>query len=238
MLRFDQRARRYAKHAGVQRQMAGWLAEWLPDVAGGTALEYGAGEGMFTREAVAQFDSMTSIDVAPGMVAAGRENLPRANWAVGDAWRGDGPELVDSILSASFLQWAPEPETVFRVWRRKLKLDGKMLHGFYVAPTLPELNALIGEEAGPLQWRSPDVWCAALEVSGFRVAKQEADARVFRYPGALDLLRSLHGVGAVRQGGPAGASLRKVIREYDARHRAADGVASTWTFCRVLAIAV
>lgn len=236
MMQFDQRAETYAEHAHVQRQMADWLAEWLPAAAGGRALEYGAGEGMFTRRALPHFNEVHAVDLAPRMVAVGRERAPEAVWTQGDAWRGDGlSSEVDAVLSASLMQWCPDPEAILRRWRNSLRPGVTMLHGFYAAPTLGELHALQGG-ATLLEWRGVEQWRAALVNAGWTVERMEAQEHSVRYCSALDLLRSLHGVGAVRRGGLRGTRLRRLIREYDQRHALPEGgVYAGWTYCRVLA---
>lgn len=236
-MQFDQRADRYAEHAHVQRQMADWLAEWLPEISGGMAIEYGAGEGMFTRRALPYFEDLFAIDVAPRMVAVGRERAPNAEWGQGDAWMGTGlgPD-VDAVLSASLLQWCPEPATIFQRWREMLRPGARMLHGFYVDPTLNELEELQGRDSMPLNWRTPEQWRAALETTGWTIERMESETRCVTYRSALELLRSLHGVGAVRRGGLRGTRLRRIIREYDCRHATENGgVYAHWTFCRVQA---
>ncbi len=54
--RFNRAAPVYERHAVVQEAMAGWLAEWLPPEIG-TALEIGAGTGLFTRQLVGRIES-------------------------------------------------------------------------------------------------------------------------------------------------------------------------------------
>lgn len=236
MMQFDQRAEQYGQHAQVQRAMADWLAEWLPAVANpsGMAMEYGAGEGMFTRCAWPHFQDVLAVDLAPRMVAAGRERAPEADWRQGDAWLGDGlgPD-VDAVLSSSLLQWCPNPKAVFQRWREVLRPGAKMLHGFYVDPTLSELQALQGESL--LAWRPAQAWLDALEQTGWKVVRGEAETRTVNYRSALELLRSLHGVGAVRRGSVRGSRLRRLIREYDRRFATDDGVHASWTFCRIQA---
>jgi len=240
-MQFDQRAEQYAEHAEVQRAMADWLTEWLPDVSQslGSAVEFGAGEGMFTRRAWTSFQDFYAIDVAPRMVSVGQTRAPQAEWRQGDAWQGEGlgPD-VDAVLSSSLMQWCPDPALIFQQWREQLKPGACMLHGFYVDPTLSELQELQGTSAAPLQWRTTDQWIEALSQAGWSIDRIETEKRCFVYRSALDFLRSLHGVGAVRRSGVRGSRLRYLIREYDRRHAVkGGGVYANWTFCRLLASA-
>lgn len=239
-MRFDERAHCYAEHAYVQREMADWLAEWLdPSVSAHChALEYGAGEGMFTRRAAPYFKHLTSVDVAPRMVEQGRQAAPEADWQVGDAWTGFGmDESVDYVVSSSMMQWCPDPVEILRLWRSKLPKGARMLHGLYVEPTLKELRALQGEVSSPLTWFSAEHWRTAFKDAGWQVERFEAEDRRIVYKNALELMRSLHGVGAVRRSQMGSSSLRRLIREYDRRFAASGGgVYANWSFCRVQVI--
>ncbi|MEO0795867.1 MAG: methyltransferase domain-containing protein [Verrucomicrobiota bacterium] len=234
MLRFNDCAERYVKHAGVQREMANWLAEWLPDKCG-DALEFGPGEGMFTRQAWPHFDSYTAVDIAERMVGLGQKSLPNINWQVGNAWKHD-PSIgcCDTLMSSSLAQWSPDPYDTIKNWKLQLRSRGRMLHGFYVNPSLPELYEFLDDDVSPLQWYDPAVWINSIEEAGLLVVRSESIKREFFYPDALALLRSLHGIGAVRRGTLSAGALRRIIREYDERYRVGmRGVVASWTFFRV-----
>ncbi|GHB95049.1 methyltransferase domain-containing protein [Cerasicoccus arenae] len=241
MMRFDECAHRYAEHAMVQRQMADWLAEWLDPAicANGNAVEFGAGEGMFTRRALPCFSHLRAVDMAPRMVELGREHVPQATWMQGDAWNGTGLDSsVSMVLSSSLMQWNPDPVNVLRLWHDQLPKGARMLHGIYVDPTLPELRNLQGDGSMPLTWLTPNQWTAAFKDAGWTLERFESETRCIIYPSALGLLRSLHGVGAVSRDAMSGVNLRKLIREYDRLHAVeSGGVYANWTFCRIQAMA-
>ena len=217
-------------NAGVQTAMAEWLAEWLPAKRAGRALEVGAGPGLFTRLMLPWSGPLTASDISPAMCAVGRQTLPSVRWRVMAAEAPvKGP--WDWIFSSSMLQWAVDPDAIFPAWRKVLAPGGRLVSGIFVNESLSEWRALAGE-ATPLAWRTPKEWGAHLDRAGFRVLRDETRKRVFTHPSAHAFLRSLHRVGAApARRFPAGR-LRRLLREYEARHGSAQGVRATWTFYR------
>jgi malonyl-CoA O-methyltransferase len=228
---FARAAGTYAGHAAVQVAMADWLAEWLPTNRSGQALELGAGTGVFTRRLLPWTGTLTATDMAEAMCNEGRVALPQMAWRV---MRAEAPErqpACDWIFSSSMLQWMEDPGAVYGAWREALKPGGRVLAGLFVEGSLPELRALT-PGASPLTWRTPAVWDEALERGGLRRVRSEASTRVFYQESALELLRSLHGVGAAPVTQFAPGRLRRVLREYETRHRDERGVPATWVFYR------
>lgn len=236
---FNRRAGTYEANAGVQRRGAEWLAEWiergLPERT--RMWELGSGTGFFTRELVKLGYRVLATDLAPEMVVQGRRACPDADWVIHDSWRL--PENVcDRLYSSSLLQWMPTPEKTLRVFRAALRPGGKMLHGFFVAPSLRELYSLLPPEVLPLRWRTESEWLSAFEAAGFRILRAEARTDVAAYSGAAEFLKRLRdtGVTGARKRLSAG-TMRSVMREYDRRfslggERGAS-VGATWRFFRV-----
>jgi SAM-dependent methyltransferase len=136
-----------------------------------------------------------------------------------------------SIISSSMLQWVADPAQVFAAWRKCLAPGGRVLGGVLAAGSLAEWNALAGE-ASPLAWRTREEWRLHLSGAGFRILRDESQERVFRYPSALALLRSLHDVGAAPHRRYAAGRLRRHLRDYDERFRSPGGVTASWSFYR------
>jgi len=240
MMRFDACAHRYGAHARIQSDLAKWLAQWLPCLPrrAGRVLEYGAGDGLFTHHLPHDFTEVKAVDASPRMVALGRAALPAVNWEVGDAWEAAGAAPpYDAIVSASLLQWCPCPERVLASWGSLLPPGGRMLHGFYVAPTLPELATLAGPEASPLEWRSASQWRDYFKARGLHIERSEVRERVYSFENARALMRHLHGIGAVQAGHLGAGRLRRLLRDYDTEFAHPEGgVYTTWSFFRVLAV--
>lgn len=234
---FNAKAGSYARHAVVQRQLARWLAEWLEPVermASLTALEFGSGDGQFTRMLAARFSRVIAIDSAPQMVARGTRLLPRMEWRVADAWSVKN-RPVDRLFSASLLQWCDDPASVLRHWRTLAKREAKMLHGFYVAPTLIEWQSM-EEWSSPIEWRGPQQWETYFRDAGWTLLRSEAERRELRFSSALELLRFFHRTGAITPRNTPLATLRRMIAAYDCKFRCGEfgsPVTSTWTFFRI-----
>lgn len=235
--RFNDRADSYAQAAVVQRSLAVWLAEWLEPIEQTrrlTALELGPGNGLFTRVLAPRFDCLTAVDDAPRMVEQGRCALPEVEWEVGDAWQIERLP-ADRVYSASLLQWCDEPMPVLSRWLSLAKTGVRMLHGFYVAPTLDEWQT-IAQSQSPVRWRSSEEWIACFREAGWNVLRSESRSHVHRFPSALELVRFFHRTGATTARQTSAGGLRKMISAYDNRFPAADGtpgVRSMWTFFRI-----
>ena len=228
---FARAAGTYGGHAAVQTAMADWLAEWLPTDRTGRALELGAGTGLFTRRLLPWTGALTATDMAEPMCREGRAALPQVDWRVMRAEAPISEPACDWIFSSSMLQWMDDPAAVFAAWRATLKPGGRVLAGLFAIGSLAELGALI-PGASPLTWRAPAVWDEALARGGLRRVRSEASTRVFYQATALDLLRSLHGVGAAPVTQLSPGRLRSVLKDYDTRHRDERGVSATWVFYR------
>jgi len=229
---FGQAASDYRRHAQVQGELARWTAEWLPPHRTGRALEIGAGPGVFTELLLPWNGPLLATDLSPEMCAAGQAALPQLDW---QPMRAEAPGMGpwDWILSSGMLQWAGDPAGLFTAWRDCLAPGGHILGGLFVHETLRELYALLPPEARPIRWRTVEEWRQALDQAGLRLRRDESLTRTFPFPSALELLRSLHAVGAAPRRKLASGALRRLLREYDARHRGAgEVVTSTWTFYR------
>lgn len=222
---FGRAAARYDAHAPVQAAMADWLAEWLPDRREGAALEIGAGTGLFTARTQPWDGGYVATDASAAMVARGQAQNP------GMAWRELRAERVAGgpwawIFSSSMLQWAEAPAEMLRGWRAALAPGGRVLTGFYVAETLPELRELTGG-AGPLTWRTHWAWRDAFRAAGLRIVRDEVSRRTFSHGSARVLLRTLHGVGAAPHRLVPPVRLLGWLRE-----KGSAPMTATWTFYR------
>ncbi len=233
---FSKAARDYHHHAHVQRDLAAWLAEWLPAERTGLVLEVGAGSGVFTKHLAGWPDGVIATDLSPEMVAVGRGAVPTASWQVMAA----GQPLLgpwDWIVSSAMLQWAEEPADIFSAWRAALAPGGRALGALFAAGSLPEWRVVAGDD-GPVRWRTPTVWRAALARAGLSVVRDETTERIFYYSSACEFLRSLHGVGAAPERRLTAGALRRRLANYDKSFREPGGrVAATWVFYRFEAAA-
>ena len=235
MPNFDEAAHAYHESAFVQKDLAEWLAEWLePDLSGKTALEFGAGTGMFSQWLVKGGASLRATDVARAMVEEGKLNVPAARWERLDAWVPGILPKFDRIYSSSLLQWCQNPKQTFQRWRSALQPDGRILCGLLAKESLRELEAVLPGST-PFAWLSPQEWQEAFGSAGFTILRSEATSRVFTFPSARVLLRFLREVGATDRHQFGAGTLRTALRQYGARFPSLDGkgIRSTWNFFRI-----
>lgn len=235
--RFDRAAATYDAYAGIQREMADWLAEWIPEDRRGDAIEIGAGTGLFTAHLLPWRGRLQATDLSPNMVAAGRKHYPDAAWSVRDAEASgaSGEEPLDWIFSCSFLQWSEEPERLLRAWRKQLAPRGRVLAGFFVEGAVPELHRILGPRA-PLRYRTADEWRNLFQRAGYRVLNTGTRAESRRYPSALDLFRHLHRIGATGRPALSFSQIRTLLDTCDETCRHPEGgVRANWKYCRILA---
>ena len=227
---FSRAAPHYRQFARVQTAMADWLAECAPFTTSGSALEIGAGTGLFTQRLLPWTGRYVATDLSPQMCAVGQLVLPKVDWVVMSAERPmTGP--WDWIFSASMLQWLDDPAAVLNSWRQVLRPGGRILAGFFVDGSLPELRQLT-HGWSPLIWRSPLFWEDALQQAGLRLIHSDCVERIFWHDSALEMLRGLHGVGASPRRRYGHQELLRILRRYDTDFRTGDHVRSTWKFYR------
>lgn len=233
---FSRRVDRYAENADLQLYFAKWLGEWIETGLSESVRmwELGSGTGFFTRELIRRGYRILATDIAPDMVARGRHDCPEADWAIHDSWRL--PEKVsDRLYSSSLLQWMPNPEKTLRVFYNALRPGGKMLHGFFVAPSLQELYSVVPVHYSPVLWRSEEEWLSVFEQTGFKVLRSDAVSVRGAYPSAMAFLKKLKDVGpGTIEKSVSSGELRRILREYDDRFPCENGgVYASWRFLRV-----
>ncbi len=232
--RFDKAARTYDAFAQVQRAMADWLAEWIPAERTGSAIEIGAGTGLFTRHLRPWSESLRATDLSGKMVGTGMKKYPEIEWMVRDAGKIE-PETYDWIFSCSFLQWSESPQTLLELWRRSLVPGGKVLAGFFIEGALVELNRILGDEA-PVPRRDWNDWRRIFSRAGFRILSTEVRATHCTYASSLELFRHLHRIGATGKPRLNPSGMKKLLNTYtEACGIPGGGVKATWKYCRLLA---
>lgn len=230
---FGKKVSSYEAHAFVQAHAADWLAQWLPqERKPARCLEFGSGTGLLTRHLHRQFDHLEASDIEPGMVELCRKKFPHVTHSVRDAWtEQEEIEHWDIVATSSVLQWASKPQIVMNNWRKLLKTNGRILAGFFIHPSLPELLTVTGV-GSPLKWRNATDWEKIFHTAGFEIVRMEEDTRRYHYDTALDFWKSLHGTGTAVSRKIPPSQMMRFFREYELQFRDAKGVYATWTFCR------
>ena len=219
---FDHAATTYDAHAVLQREVCDRLLERLDYMAlrPDRVLDVGTGTGYGLsqlRSRYAEAD-LCALDIAPGMLAAARERLPRSGWvkrALGRmAFRaGEGAHLVCAdmerlplasnsvslVWSSLALQWAHDLEATFRGFHRVLAPGGLLIFATFGPDTLKELRAAFAEvDERPHVNRFVDLHDVGdmLIHAGFASPVMEMDMLTLTYSDLKSLMRDLKGVGA------------------------------------------
>lgn len=235
-MRFGECALQYEAHAEIQARVASRSARWLSeeDAHPKTALELGAGTGLFTRHLAKKgFVQLHATDISPSMIAEGKTNAPAAKWSILDAFNPSWADPVDRLYSCSLLQWASSPVAVLRSWRALLKPKGRLLATFFVEGTLSELFPA-SSALTALRWRSEEQWLAALPRAGWRVRRSATWLEAQVFPTPVVALRSVHLTGAVHTNKASVAELRRALLAYKRAHSDENGsVRLSWKAMQV-----
>ena len=232
---FGAKANSYERHAFVQTHAADWLAQWMPsEKTGIRCLEFGAGTGLLTRHLVGLFEYIECSDIEPSMVEICKKKHPEATHFVRDAWVEHAADAGqwDLVTASSVLQWAVEPASVMQNWGKLLKADGRIITGFYIQPSLPEMLAVTGG-VSPLIWRDADSWQAIFETAGLELVRMKSDTRRYHYSSALDFWKSIHSTGTAISRKISPSQMMRFFQDYELQFTDSKGVYATWTFCRV-----
>ncbi|MGB0417089.1 MAG: class I SAM-dependent methyltransferase [Coraliomargarita sp.] len=231
---FAQRATTYDAHASVQADAARWLSQWLPvEAKGSKCLELGAGTGLFTQYLPHCFGSVISTDISPEMLHICRSRVPNADYRLQDAWEAvSQAEEFEMIVASSLIHWSPDPVAALQHWSQSLSSNGRILLGFFAAPSLPEMEQVI-DERGPVEWRCPETWAELIAQTGMSVLRMEAETKRYYFPSAMHFWKTLHGTGATVSRKLKPSAMLKLFHNYEDRFKDDTGVYATWTFCRV-----
>ena len=230
---FREKVSSYEKHAFVQSDAAAWLAEWIVPLRCKRCLELGAGTGLLTHYLESKFEYLECSDIEPLMVEFCRKKYPTVTHRVRDAWKKqpDAGEW-DLVTTSSVLQWANDPEEVMQNWRELLKPNGRIIAGFFIKPSLPEMFEVTGGKS-PLIWRDVPTWKTIFKSAGLTIERMEARTTSYTYKSALDFWKSIHGIGATVSRKISPSQMMRFFRNYESKFSDKDGVYATWTFCRV-----
>ena len=217
-MNFEKKARLYHQKARIQKIVADWCAEWIgEDCSGLSALELGAGTGLFTRHlALRGFKSLRATDVSRSMIAEGESRLPSVDWKPLDAWKCEDPIEVDRLYACSLLQWSEHPLETLKKWRTLMKANGRLLCCLFVTGSLTELNS---EEIrlGGFEWRSEQQWRAFFEEANFSIKRCDTRLDKELYDSPMQAFRQLHDLGAIVDRSMSPAQLRQHLKRLETR---------------------
>ena len=233
-MRFDEFADVYPHKAFIQKELASWTREWLDSDWNATKriLELGAGTGFLTQYFNTKQTQIKAIDSCPQMIRNGQKLCPNADWTQADAWSYSNGSSYDLITSCSLFQWMPQPKQTLTQLAKNLKPKGRMLHGFFISPSLHEITS-IDPEVSPFSWHNQNEWESYFSQSGLRILRSQAQTHQFTFPSAGALFTFFKQTGAADKNRISPSHLLHIIREYNHRFLSAEGIKSTWTFFRI-----
>ncbi len=243
--RFARAAGSYDALARHQAHAARRLMELLP-AAGAPrhVLELGCGTGLLTHHLVRRYPSahFTVVDLAESMLErCARQVLRPRDCAVladaGTYWP-EGP-AVDALLSSCALQWFADPLGWIRRTHSRLHPDAWIALAFPVEGTLRELAACAPESATFLPLPPAGEWRRRFESVGWSSLCLRSETLTLQYESALDVLRTLHGIGATcTTPGLAPltpGAIRRWVAACETRFGGPDGVPCTYELLYVTA---
>jgi trans-aconitate 2-methyltransferase len=100
----------------------------LPDIDARSVADIGCGPGNSTEVLAARFPhaQLSGIDSSPDMIAAARQRLPAASFALEEAQSWSAPGPFDVILANAVLQWVPHHETLLPALIARLAPHGAL----------------------------------------------------------------------------------------------------------------
>jgi malonyl-CoA O-methyltransferase len=240
---FSRSAPAYDARATVQRRVRERVLSLVTEAAprARRALDVGAGTGALVQrltEARPQLAAV-AVDLAPGMCRAARAAAPRAPVAAADAealpFRAGS---FDLFVSTSTFQWLPRLGPALDEAHRVLAPGGVLCVALFGARTLRELRdawraASPGEAGGTHVFFGREDVARALAAAGFAGASVVEEDLVEWHEDARAVLRALKEVGASsavpgRAGLGGRARTLEMLRRYDERHAAREGVPATY----------
>lgn len=230
-MNFNRKAKEYDEYATVQKVLLLEMEELLSQTqTPESILELGAGTGLLTRRLCQTFplSHVIATDHAEKMIQEGAKRTPQATWKNIDAW-GVEHTPVDLLISASLLQWAPAPQAYFSQWHSLLTKEGRMIHGFYIEPTLQELFSLLSEPSLP--FRDEHFWKQIVEESGYEILQWKIVAHRQQYSSAYHFFKSLHQTGTVPERKLSYAEMKSLLRRYEEKFSDRSNVYATWQMC-------
>ncbi len=214
---FDARARRFARHDWLPREIGRRMVERLElmrlDVR--RVADIGCGSGAAHDDLLRRYPDAQwlGFDLSLGMLrAAGPQSGPVSRFVqrlrpvaqarvCADAGQLPLPDAcVDLVFSNLMLHWHPAPHRVIPEWRRVLRIDGLLMFSCFGPDTLKELRqavATVEPRTRPMPYVDMHDFGDMLVAAGMATPVMDAEVLTLTFPSAR--ARAARGLRARRQ---------------------------------------
>jgi len=220
---FGKSAESYDEHGTLQREVSSRLVRDFTPVINSPkrVLDIGSGTGFTSKDAVERWPGIKifPLDIAFPMVKRTRDS-GFSKSITGDASSLPFPsESFDLVVSSLALQWGSDLEKIFSEINYVLKSDGLFTFSALIPGTLKELRhaynlasrECTGVEARFPEFPSLDNVSNALKTAGLKIITATNERVVKSYPTAVEIMRTLKGIGATNPARPDNLPRRDVI---------------------------
>jgi malonyl-CoA O-methyltransferase len=144
---FSRAAASYTQAGGLQEQVAGTLARFLPNIDYPRVLEIGCGTGFLSRELCRAYGGEATYiltDLAEGMIASCRRNFTQAAHFIRmDGQRPAVKPAFDVIASSMTIQWFDDPAKSLYDLQNLLVPGGELLYATIGSDNFPEWRKVL-----------------------------------------------------------------------------------------------
>lgn len=205
---FSQAAQHYDGEATLQRVIGNDLLARVDSLGAlpleGSCVDIGCGTGFLLKQLQQGFDiapaRLTGVDLATGMLAQARQQLPDAHWLCADAEHtGLATHSTALCVSNLAVQWLDRLDDFLNEMNRVLLPGGWLAFTTLGSQTLSEFKTLCRDAGfGPTTNRfiRTHALRASLAASPFHLHQCARTQHSLDYPDALALMRGLKSLGA------------------------------------------
>jgi len=219
-------------HPYIAKKLVSLLPEHVENI-----LELGCGTGILTELLCSKYPqaNITAIDISKKMIEQCKKrcNCRNISLLTASAEEFQPNKNFDLIVSSNSFHWFLDKETVSKNIRQSLVPGGKFAIAMGIRGIFSELHTIYEEIKGnPLAHLWNEKECRE-KFSQLSLPMETVifDSFQMEEPTPWEVLRSIHGIGAVPRGFSQSLSigeLKKLVRKYSQSHKSKNGVSVTY----------
>ncbi|MEN4768337.1 malonyl-ACP O-methyltransferase BioC [Duffyella gerundensis] len=194
---FGRAASAYDQHAALQRAAGEKLMSLVTVPPAQRVLDAGCGTGWFSQRWQQQGHEVIALDLSPGMLAQAAGQQAASSYLAGDIEQLPlADRCVDLTWSNLAVQWCSDLRRALDECRRVTRVGGKVLFSTLTADSLSEVHhAWQAVDAAPHANRFLTQAQIVALCTGLPLHWQH-ETLTLAFPGVLEAMRSLKGIGA------------------------------------------